>query len=76
MAVFYGDSNIVPSSITAKTAARLEKDIHKMQLKTGCEYKFINFYFDPVKSVHVGWYYKLKNDNEILQGAIDAKVKK
>jgi len=76
MAVFLGDSNIVPSSISANTANALEKKIHKLQVSSGAEYKFISFYYDPVSKKHVGWFYKLKNDTEILQGAINAKVKK
>jgi hypothetical protein len=74
MALFYGDSNIIPRAIEASSAKMLEQKIHKLQLVKGMEYKFINFYFDTLKQKHVGWYYVLITDQEIIEGALNAKV--
>jgi hypothetical protein len=74
MAQYIGDHNIVPVSVRAKTASGLENKIRQLQLMDGCEYKFISFYFDPVKGEHVGWYYVQKTDQEIIQGALNGNA--
>lgn len=68
MALFLGDSNIVPRAIKANSVKGLEKKIHALQVKDGMEYKFINFYFDGEN--HVGWYYIVLTEQEQFNKAI------
>ena len=68
MALFLGDSNIIPRAIKAKNAKTLERKIHALQLKKGMEYKFISFYHDGEN--HVGWYYILLSENEQINELI------
>lgn len=77
MALFYGDSNIIPRAISASTEKALERKIHNLQLKKGMEYKFISFYYDSNRNRHVGWYYALFNEiEELLTGDKDATIEK
>lgn len=75
MALFLGDSNIIPRAVKAKSLKALERKIHALQIKEGMEYKFISFYFDGES--HIGWYYILLSETEQLNELIGEKnVKK
>ena len=75
MALFYGDQNIIPHSISAKTKSGLERKIHERSKKLKAELKFINFYYDPKKKEHVGWYYFIKDEQEQIQEFLDGRSK-
>lgn len=75
MALFLGDSNIIPRAIKANSLKALERKIHSLQLKKGMEYKFISFYFDGES--HVGWYYIHLTESEQINELIgENNVKK
>ena len=65
---YQGSHNFAPVSLSAPTLSALEVKIRQIQRDDGSEYRFISFYFDPLKERHVAWYYKLnKNDQEIKE---------
>jgi len=71
MALFTGSSDIIPRSISARSAVALERKIHMMQRKEGYEYKFINFYFDGEN--HIGWYYALLTEEQQLKETLEKR---
>lgn len=74
MSLFYGSNNILPQAVTAKSVKALHRKIRNLQLVKGMEYKFINFYFDG--SEHVGWYYILLDETEIIREKLDGTITK
>jgi len=74
MALFTGSHLIVPKSISASSTKALERKILIEQAKTQREYKFINFYFDPVRKEHVGWFYDVEDEQKLLMENINAKA--
>jgi len=75
MALFVGSSLIAPHAISAKTTAGLQRKILIEQSKSGYEWKFIGFYYDPEKKEHVGWYYMVSDINKIIEEKINGTSK-
>lgn len=71
MALFIGNSNIVPRSISASSPKLLEKNIHRLQMTEGMEYKFISIYYDPQSKKHIAWYYIQLTEDQIIKESLN-----
>jgi len=66
-----GNQRHLPHYLEAKSAKGLQREIIKLQRKEKSEFRFINFYYDAQKKVHVAWYYNEINTQDEIKELVN-----
>ena len=71
-----GNHRFLPQHIEASSPKRLHEKIKKLQRLNRSEYRFISFYYDQKRDMHVAWFYFEISESQEIKEFVDGLTTK